>query len=254
MDYTIRGPWHDDAAPDILAADLDAMEAGIQDASTHHKRGTLAAMPAAGPANKNWIYWAYDTGERFMSNGVAWQALPVGTNALIDSSVTTAKVADTAITSGKLAAAVSARLAANSDQVGALAGLAGFNGQPAATRSTPSDSLRYMLASNIAGRFTDLSAAGNFLWFEQGLWLVQSVFGFSASDNTPRASLVYASLSTGGEGIKFVTVMATAGNTTNVTVSHVAENNGSGVGGLRVTASLGNTRTFFTRLQPGATP
>lgn len=89
--------------PRISAANLNRMEAGILDASTHHKRGTFAAMPAASAANKNWIYWAYDTGERYMSDGVTWNPLPVGNGALQTGAVSNTKLGAGAVTWDKIA-------------------------------------------------------------------------------------------------------------------------------------------------------
>lgn len=71
-DYTKQGPFNEDAAPPVGPVQLNAFEDGIKDAAEHHKIGTRAALPAAAPANKNWLYFCSDTFELFRSDGTAW--------------------------------------------------------------------------------------------------------------------------------------------------------------------------------------
>lgn len=60
----------------MQAAHMNNMEAGIADATTHHRSGTYAARPAAATGNKGWLYFATDVGVSFLSDGTQW--LPVG--------------------------------------------------------------------------------------------------------------------------------------------------------------------------------
>lgn len=52
---------------------LNALEAGVGDAATHHKSGTYAARPPATAANKNWTYFATDAGVLYCNfDGATW--------------------------------------------------------------------------------------------------------------------------------------------------------------------------------------
>jgi hypothetical protein len=52
---------------------MNAIEAALADASTHHKRGTWAAIPAADAASKNWTYWCTDRGVLYGNfDGATW--------------------------------------------------------------------------------------------------------------------------------------------------------------------------------------
>lgn len=93
MNYTKQGPFVEDAAPPVGPAQLNAFDDGLADAHADQEYGTRAARPAASTAKKNHIYWAYDTGERFLCDGTTWQPLTVGTAGLQDGAVTPAKLA-----------------------------------------------------------------------------------------------------------------------------------------------------------------
>lgn len=66
------------STPAANADELNKLGAGIQDAAQHHKRGTEASMPAAAAGNKNWIWFATDTGAWYFSTGAAWVLLAYG--------------------------------------------------------------------------------------------------------------------------------------------------------------------------------
>lgn len=226
--------------PRISAANLNKMDAAVLDAATHHKRGTFAAMPAASAANKNWIYWAYDTGERFISNGATWDPLPVGNGALQDGAVTLAK----------LGASVATVLPATGEKA-ALAGKAGRLDAPSGgINAAPGDLNRYLLQSNFTARFVDIPAAGGgtTTFYETGLWLVSSHYGFSHDNPVTRAAIVMMSHYTDGSNQKRAFVLTQGGFANIVTTSYAVINDGLATAALQVTSSHGNTRTFFQRL------
>lgn len=99
MQYVKRN-FTQGAPPAMNEANLDAMDDAIADAHADQEYGTLAARPAASQAKANHIYWAYDTGERFLCDGTQWLPLTVGNGSLQDGAVSLAK----------LGAAVQARL------------------------------------------------------------------------------------------------------------------------------------------------
>lgn len=84
-DYT-QQTWVDETGSGtgttFTKARMDTIEAGVKDAAEHHKKGTLAARPAAAAGNKNWFYTATDFGIVFLSDGTQWiatSAVPVVT-------------------------------------------------------------------------------------------------------------------------------------------------------------------------------
>lgn len=84
-DYGVQTYVDDDGSGStgtaFTKARMDHMEAGIDDAAEHHKRGLFSALPAAAAANKNWTYDCSDTGQQLISTGSAWVerfALPYG--------------------------------------------------------------------------------------------------------------------------------------------------------------------------------
>jgi hypothetical protein len=56
----------------FTAARMNQIEAGIDDAAEHNKRGTLASRPAAAAANKNWLWTDSATGQTYYSDGSTW--------------------------------------------------------------------------------------------------------------------------------------------------------------------------------------
>jgi hypothetical protein len=77
-DYT-QQTWVDETGVGdgtlYTAARMTAMEAGIKDAAEHHKTGLDSAKPVATAANKNWRYFATDTGIEYQSDGTTWVQL-----------------------------------------------------------------------------------------------------------------------------------------------------------------------------------
>lgn len=78
-DYS-RTTWVDDdgtylVGTAITAARMNAIEYGIEDAAEHNQAGNLSSRPAAASGNKNWLYFATDTGQLFRSDGSAWSEI-----------------------------------------------------------------------------------------------------------------------------------------------------------------------------------
>ena len=144
---------------------------------------------------------------------------------------------------------------------GGLQALQGWGGQqnfsPQGYTQTPGDLNRFLLESSVRSFHVDIAGSGSVNVFESGLWLVTSVYGFqddagsaAGGGGVVRGSLVLMSWSTGGEGLKGVSVIATGGYGRNVNCTHTAVNHDTASGALQISTTNGNTRTFFRSLRP----
>lgn len=102
MQYVKRN-FTQNAPPAINETSLDAMDDAIADAHADQEYGTFAARPVASQAKKNHVYWAYDTGERFLCDGTQWLPLTVGNGSLQTGAVSNTKLGQGAVTYDKIA-------------------------------------------------------------------------------------------------------------------------------------------------------
>jgi hypothetical protein len=241
MDYTYVG-WQEAAPPYVSGGNLLKMDQGIMDAHNDQEYGTFATMPPASAAKKNHIYWAWDTGERFKCDGTQWLPLTVGNAGLQDGAVSLAK----------LGAGVTAQLPSTSEKASfpGIGGMQNFLPVGYNNSGQPGSANKVLLQGAVRSFWVDHPGGGASIdVFETGLWLVNSVYGFQDDALTTRCSLAMMTYSTGGEGLRTCVILATGGYTRNVTVTHNAFNPDTTTGALRITASHGNTRTFFRSLR-----
>lgn len=219
-DYTKQGPFIEDAAPPVGPAQLNAFDDAIKDAAEHNRYGTLAARPAAAATNKGHIYWAYDTGQQFRSNGVSWDEL-----------------ASLQLPTAGEKAALATRLGGPSWNV------PGLGYQP-----PPGSGNRYLAEVDRAIKFYDIPSAGGGtvdFWPGDGYWMVKSVYGFHYDANLTSTALIGCVRGTFDGATRRISIRDqwTAAYNVSVTFSVVNPDTTSAV--IRATASHGNTRIFL---------
>lgn len=235
-DYTKRGPFVPDLPPAFSPAVANAMEDGIKDAAEHHRRGTLAARPPASALNKNHVYWAYDTGERFLSDGATWNPLPVGTAGLQDGAVSLAKLG-TGVTALLPSAAEKAAMAGEGD-----------------SHAVPSSSNPFLTKDDRDVRMFDLLSGTTLdMTLPSGLWICEAVYGFVRAHATIGSAILVTQIATFDGATKFASIMASTNRWSASSLAWSIINDGTPSMQFRMTVGgfFGQIRVFATRLTGG---